>query len=393
MAVQTWSETTQQEKDDSLAEGYVSELWDFIHVDNHLFRALAQFWNPAYSCFTFGKVDLVPTVEEYTALLRCSKIQVDKAYSRAANVPTFLKKLMNITGMSEQWVAARIKQKGDSKCISWKSLKDLILAHPDMRKRVDVFALGIYGLVIFPKALRHFDEVATDLFDRLGEGVTPVPAILAETFRSLNECRRVVTSGRLINFPIEFFSETYSPSKEIVVIPRQDGVLEERWIVILQNLQEENIEWRAPWMLPDEILYRCGDFDWVPLLRIWGAIGYAPLLVLRQYRSRQFVPTTQGLAQSEFSYKCDGYKKKIREMTNAWRQTRRIKRLAVGPSTTPEYIKWLGRRVNDNIPAPGQGDNQLVEKHVHVVPSELEIIKQDFERRNSELERNIEQIE
>ncbi|MFQ6630973.1 hypothetical protein Gotur_009047 [Gossypium turneri] len=49
------------------------------------------------------------------ALLCCSKIQVDKAYSRVVNVPTFLKKLMNITRMSKQWVAARIKQKGDSK--------------------------------------------------------------------------------------------------------------------------------------------------------------------------------------------------------------------------------------------------------------------------------------
>ncbi|MBA0574577.1 hypothetical protein Golob_001769 [Gossypium lobatum] len=51
------------------------------------------------------------------ALLRYSKIQVDRVYSRAVNVPTFLKKLINITGMSELWVAARIKQKGDSKCI------------------------------------------------------------------------------------------------------------------------------------------------------------------------------------------------------------------------------------------------------------------------------------
>ncbi|MFQ6624707.1 hypothetical protein Gotur_003320 [Gossypium turneri] len=34
-------------------------------------------------------------------------------------------------------------------------------------------------------------------------------------------------------------------------------------MVIFQNLQEEDIEWRAPWLLPDEILYRCGDFDWV----------------------------------------------------------------------------------------------------------------------------------
>ncbi|MFQ6665416.1 hypothetical protein Gotur_032157, partial [Gossypium turneri] len=53
--------------------------------------------------FTFGKVDLVPTIEEYITLLRCPRIQADKAYSRAANVLTFLKRLMSIIGMSEQW--------------------------------------------------------------------------------------------------------------------------------------------------------------------------------------------------------------------------------------------------------------------------------------------------
>ncbi|MBA0672328.1 hypothetical protein Goklo_029459 [Gossypium klotzschianum] len=137
-----------------------------MKVDKRLFWALLQFCNPAYSCFTFGKVNLVPTVEKYTTLLRCSKIQVDRVYSRAVNVLTFLKKrLMNITGMSEQWVIARIQQKGDSKCIPWNSLKDIILAHPDTKKRVDVFALSIYGLVIFLKALGHIDEAVTDLFD------------------------------------------------------------------------------------------------------------------------------------------------------------------------------------------------------------------------------------
>ncbi|MBA0671588.1 hypothetical protein Goklo_024057 [Gossypium klotzschianum] len=58
-------------------------------------------------------------------------------------------------------------------------------------------------------------------------------------------------------------------------------------------------------MIPNEIMYRCGDFDWVPLL------------VLRQYRSRQFVPATLGLTQCEFSYKGDNYKKKVREISNA----------------------------------------------------------------------------
>ncbi|MFQ6655839.1 hypothetical protein Gotur_026219 [Gossypium turneri] len=141
-----------------------------IKVDKHLFRALVQFWNTVYSCFTFGGGDLVPTVEEYMALLRCSKIQADKVYSRAVNVPTFLKKL---------------------------NLKDLILAHPDAKKKVDVFALSVYGLVVFPKALGYVDEAVADLFDRLDKRVTPVPAILAETFRSLNECRRA-GEGRFI---------------------------------------------------------------------------------------------------------------------------------------------------------------------------------------------------
>ncbi|MFQ6628502.1 hypothetical protein Gotur_008237 [Gossypium turneri] len=91
----------------------------------------------------FGKVDLAPTIEEYTTLLRCLRIQVDRAYSRVAYVPTFLKKLMSITGM------------------------------------------------------RHMDEAVSDLFDRLDKRVTPVSAILAETFRSLNACRRA-GEGRFV---------------------------------------------------------------------------------------------------------------------------------------------------------------------------------------------------
>ncbi|MBA0642219.1 hypothetical protein Goklo_026648 [Gossypium klotzschianum] len=52
-------------------------------------------------------------------------------------------------------------------------------------------------------------------------------------------------------------------------------------MAILQNLKDEDVECKAPWMVPDEILYRCGDFNWVPLLGIWGAIGYASLLLLK----------------------------------------------------------------------------------------------------------------
>ncbi|MBA0571165.1 hypothetical protein Golob_004754 [Gossypium lobatum] len=54
------------------------------------------------------------------------------------------------------------------------------------------------------------------------------------------------------------------------------------------------------------------NYDFVPMwkLKIWGAIGYVTLLVLRQYRSMQFIPITQGLTQCEFTYKGNNYKKK-----------------------------------------------------------------------------------
>ncbi|MBA0664745.1 hypothetical protein Goklo_004703, partial [Gossypium klotzschianum] len=158
-----------------------------------------------------------------------------------------------------KWVAARIKQKGDSKCIPWKNLKDIILAHPDTKKKVNVFALSIYGLVVFPKALGHVDEAVTNLFDRLDKRVTQVPTILAETFRSLNACRRE-GKGRFIGcvqlllawfhnhfwkvdkVSYRIFSENYSPLKEIVATPRRDDILEEKWAAILQNLEEEGVE-------------------------------------------------------------------------------------------------------------------------------------------------------
>ena len=82
---------------------------------------------------------------------------------------------MTIMGMSEWWITTRIKEKGECKCISWDALKDLILTHPDETKKVDVFALSLYGLVVFPRALGYVDAATRDLFHRLSKKVTSVP--------------------------------------------------------------------------------------------------------------------------------------------------------------------------------------------------------------------------
>ncbi|MFQ6658796.1 hypothetical protein Gotur_027909, partial [Gossypium turneri] len=68
-----------------------------------------------------------------------------------------------------------------------------------------------------------------------------------------------------------------------------------------------------------------------------------------------------------------------------------MKKLAVGPMTTPEYNEWRVRRINDNIPGPSQGDSQSIEEHLQLVPTELEMLKQDFKKKNAEHEKKIEQ--
>ncbi|MBA0677309.1 hypothetical protein Goari_018724, partial [Gossypium aridum] len=174
------------------------------------------------------------------------------------------------------------------------------------KKRVNVFALSIYRLIIFLK-----DEAVLDLFDWLDKSVTPIPTILAKTFKSLSTC--------------------------------------------LENgLQEEGVERRAHWMIPNKILNRCADFDWVPLFEIWRAIGYASLLVLRLYRFRQFIPAMQGLAWCKFVCKGDITRK-----------------------------RWWGKIVNDYVLMSSQENTRPIEEHLQVNPSELEIIKQDFENRSS----------
>ncbi|MBA0670267.1 hypothetical protein Goklo_028961 [Gossypium klotzschianum] len=87
----------------------------------------------------------------------------------------------------------------------------LILAHPDVKNKVDIFALSIYGLIVFPKALGHVDEAVTDLFDRLDKRVTPIP---------------------VDKVSYRVFSKSFSPLKEIVTTPRTDDISEEKWMAI-----------------------------------------------------------------------------------------------------------------------------------------------------------------
>ncbi|KAG8496322.1 hypothetical protein CXB51_007466 [Gossypium anomalum] len=321
--VREWSLKTQKEKGDSLVEGCVTNLpehttvnvrqnnledlvrvwnqWDSdtrgifterygdiahlitIRVDEQLIQAMVRFWDPAYQCFTFNQEDMTPTIEEYAALLRIDNVQFGKIYVKEPKPLTFRKKLVRMTDMTDAWAEKQIKKKNETVCIPWSSLRESVLSHPDILKRVNLFALAIYGLVIFPRVLGHIEVAVFDFFERLKQGVNPVPTILAETFRSLSTCRRVgkgrfIGCAQLLNVwifshfwkvertPFNMFSKAFAPLEAYLKKEWPREVTEQHWVSVFQNLRAEDITWRAPWIRPSVLLYKCGGQDWVPLL-------------------------------------------------------------------------------------------------------------------------------
>ncbi|GMI71424.1 hypothetical protein HRI_000811700 [Hibiscus trionum] len=446
--VRKWSENTQRRRDDIILarpdeqfSGYVhlhlkqndtqelAEIWGQwktdqrqmlydaygdiayllqVHADKGLIRAMAQFWNPLYNCFTFNGEDMTPTIEEYTALLHLRKVHEFEIYVKGAQPKTYKEKLMILTGTSMSWVEAQFQGKGGSEAIAWDRLRGLIHSHPEPRKQVDIFALGIYGLIIFPKVVGHIEVSVIDLFGELELGLNLVPAILAETFRSLNflkrhegvyfiGCVQLLTVwmhshlGAKRKLSRRVHTPQYPPLREFLTEETKKEKSSGEWESILRDLRLEDITWRAYWLDYNYILYKCGAFDWVPLLGLWGATGYAPLLVSRQYGSLQFVPATRGLGLCEFFFKGEKSKKQILEIARAWAHPYQAR---FGPlRLTSDYQIWRTRRKNCNIPPPSQGNAPTLEERFREMSTEADIVRQECEEEKKALNKRIAELE
>ncbi|KAG8479568.1 hypothetical protein CXB51_029346 [Gossypium anomalum] len=362
--VRDWSLKILKEKGDSLVEGCIANLpehvtvnvrqnnledlvriwnqWDSdtngifterygdianliaINVDERLIQAMIRFWDPAYQCFTFNQEDMTPTIEEYAALLRIDNVHFYKIYVKEPKPMTFEKKLMRLTDMTDTWAEKQIKKKNETSCILWFSLRDLVLNHPDMLKRVNLFALAIYGLIVFPKVLGHIEVAVVDFFEKLKQGINPISTILAETFRSLSICKRK-WEGRFIGC-----------------------------VQLLNNLHAEDITWRAPWIRPSILLYKVGNQDWVPLLGLWGGVGYM---------------------------------RRVRNTAKSWKKIHLMELALYVDTLTPDYDIWRKQRVNSQqiLSTNYTVQNPFSEE----MPSELEMARQEFEREKAKMSRDL----
>ena len=84
-------------------------------------------------------------------------------------------------------------------------------------------------------------------------------------------------------------------------------------------------------------------------------------MVVRQLRGRQFIPTTAGLAQLEFSYDDPMASKEIDRIVKSWKQTFRVNTGLVGNKVTMEYAVWKAQRPWELMTPPTM-DRELINK-------------------------------
>ena len=92
--------------------------------------------------------------------------------------------------VEEAVVEQNIRKKGKSECFAWDFIKRYIEKNDREDQVLDVFALAIYGLVIFPKVPGHVEVAVIDVIEQIAIQANPVPAIVAKTLRTLNFYRR-----------------------------------------------------------------------------------------------------------------------------------------------------------------------------------------------------------
>ena len=176
---------------------------------------------------------------------------------------------------------------------------------------------AIYELIIFPKVHGYIEMAVVETFEQIQHDSKPAWAILAKTFRSLNYCRRNQEKRLLGCTPLLYiwikshtlcegitFTKSYLSKASLITKfykntwpqPRT----EEWWVLSLQDPNQ--LQRMAPWIFRPPLLYQCGNLSWMPLFGPWRMISYAPLLALRQFEAKQFLPATARLVSLEITY-------------------------------------------------------------------------------------------
>ena len=150
-------------------------------------KAFLNFWDPSYRCFTFGNIDMTPTLEEYERILDFPN-NSHKIYHRWRFEDT-TSEVISLLGLGKI-SQCRVAEGG----FKWKVIEARMKKNAKEGKlgdeRYRLLAFAIFGLVLFPSEIRVISLEAANVFvEYEHDRINPSSAILGETMLSLNHYR------------------------------------------------------------------------------------------------------------------------------------------------------------------------------------------------------------
>ncbi|KAH1209947.1 hypothetical protein GmHk_15G044342 [Glycine max] len=271
--------------------GKILEL-TIAEVSIEAIASLTQYYDQPLRCFTFGDFQLVPTIEEFEEILGCP-LEGRKPYLPSGCLPS-LNRIATVVKDSARGLD-RIKQTRNGIAgLPQKYLENKargMANQGDWVPFMDVLALIIFGVVLFPNVDGLIDLAAIDAFLAYHHSKeSPVVAVLADLFDTFDRrCEK--SSARIIcclpALCVWLVSHLFQQdTRHPCPLLSHRSCTEKRrmdWDQLLAGIGGRTISWFPLWKEGKEgVLFSCGRYPNIPLVGTRGCINYNPTLAIRQ---------------------------------------------------------------------------------------------------------------
>ena len=323
-----------------------------VQMKEGLLQTLIQFYDPVYHCFTFPDYQLMPTLEEYSQLLRIPIANtVPFSGSEKVPEPDVLAKILHLT---ESDIEKNFITRGGVRGFKSKFLieKASYFAKAGCGVIFEYyFALLIYGLLLFPNMEGFVDSTALCIF----LSGNPVPTLLGDAYHSVHY--RTLKKGGTVVCCVPLLYKWF-----ISHLPRIDSFWDHklglRWSQRIMSLTHSDIVWYSRFLDDVQIIDSCGEFPNVPLIGTKGIISYNPALARRHLgypmTDRPLSILLEGLFLRD-SEEDLALKKRV---VRSWHKVHRKGRFELGRkdcTSYEPYLQWVrARAVQLKMPYPRQ---------------------------------------
>ncbi|XP_050898654.1 uncharacterized protein LOC127105502 [Lathyrus oleraceus] len=222
--------------------------------------------------------------------------------------------------------------------------KAFIFVEVDSRDAFEaIFALLIYGIVLFPNIDDFMDVNAIQIF-LIGN---PVPTLLGDTYHSIHHRTKKGGGTILCCAPLlyKWFISHLPRSRHFRENPQKL-----RWSQRFMSIDQGSIHWYDPSYDVGVIIDSFGEFPNVPLIGVHGGINYNPILARRQL-GYPMADKPDNLLLSGFFYLNDEESSGLKDrIIHAWRNIHRKGKDRLGRENCvafEPYTQWVCARANE----------------------------------------------